>query len=96
MVDKRRHVVCRNEDQARKDAADRDAIIQALQEKLKHGDKALVGNKGYRKYLRTQGQRFTLDDAKIKAEARLDGKWVLRTNTTLGTAEVALKYKSKY
>jgi transposase len=92
-VDQRRYVVCRNEDQARKYAGDRDAIIQALQEKLKHGDKALGGNKGYRKYLRTQGQRFTLDDAKIKAEARMDGKWVLRTNTTLETAEVALKYK---
>jgi transposase len=92
-VDQRRYVVCRNEDQAHKDAADRDAIIQALQEKLKHGDKGLVGNKGYRKYLRTQGRRFTLDESKIKAEARMDGKWVLRTNTALETAEVALKYK---
>lgn len=26
-------------------------------------------------------------------EARYDGKWVLRTNTTLEAAEVALKYK---
>jgi Transposase len=30
---------------------------------------------------------------KIEEEARFDGKWVLRTNTTLSAAQVALKYK---
>ena len=93
MMDDRRYIVCRNEDQAKKDAADRAAIISALKEKLKQGDKALVGNKGYRKYIQTQGERFILDEMKIKAEARFDGKWVLRTNTALDSAEVALKYK---
>ena len=93
MIDDRRYIVCRNEDQAKKDAPDRAAIISALKEKLKQGDKALVGNKGYRKYIQTQGERFILDEAKIKAEARFDGKWVLRTNTALDSAEVALKYK---
>ena len=29
----------------------------------------------------------------MKAEARFDGKWVLRTNTELGADKVALKYK---
>jgi transposase len=29
----------------------------------------------------------------VKAEARFDGKWVLRTNTELSADEVALKYK---
>ncbi len=92
-VEDRRYIVCRNEDQAKKDAADREVIIQALKTKLKQGDKALVGNKGYRKYLQTQGKRFVLDEEKIKREARFDGKWVLRTNTSLATAEIALKYK---
>ena len=34
-----------------------------------------------------------IDQAKLKAEARFDGTWVLRTNTELSTAEVALEYK---
>ena len=36
---------------------------------------------------------FQIDEAKIAAEARYDGKWVLRTNTALATAEVALQFK---
>ena len=65
----------------------------ALREQLSRGDKSLIGNKGYRKYLKTQGQRFAIDEQKISEETRYDGKWVLRTNTDLPTAEVALKYK---
>ena len=50
-VDKRRYIVCLNDDEARKDAADREAIVTALREQLRNGDKSLVGNKGYRRYL---------------------------------------------
>jgi hypothetical protein len=89
----RRYVVCLNEDQAKKDAADREAILKGLREKIKRSDKELVGNKGYRKYLKTDGHHFGIDEAKIEEEARYDGKWVLRTNTSLPRAEVALKYK---
>jgi len=92
-VENRRYVVCRNDAQARKDAADREAIIEGLGKKLKQGDKALVGNRGYRKYLKSEGEHFRLDEKKIRSEARFDGKWVLRTNTDLPTDEVALKYK---
>jgi len=93
LVEGRRYVVCVNEDQARKDAADRQAIIAALQDKLKQGDKSLVGNKGYRKYLGTTGRNFHIDEEKVKAESRFDGKWVLRTNTSVSAGEVAQKYK---
>ncbi|MEW5980146.1 MAG: IS1634 family transposase [Acidobacteriota bacterium] len=93
VIDGRRYVVCVNEDQAQKDRADREAILSSLREQLKKGDKALVGNKGYRRYLKTTGQRFEIDESKVLAEARYDGKWVLRTNTDLPTDEVALKYK---
>ena len=34
-----------------------------------------------------------LDEAAIAAEARYDGKWVLRTDTDLEAAAVALRYK---
>ncbi len=91
--DARRYVVCVNEDQATKDRHDRDAVVASLRDALRHGDKSLVGNKGYRKYLRGGGQQFTIDEDKIKEEARYDGKWVLTTNTELPTSEVALKYK---
>ncbi len=92
-VEDRRYVVCLNKEEAAKDAHDRKAIVASLRQKLKQGDKSLVGNKGYRKYLETVGKRFQIDEQKIKDEARYDGKWVLRTNSELDTACVALKYK---
>ena len=93
-VDDRRYVVCLNEDEARKDAADREAIVAALREQLRCGDKSLVGNKGYRRYLSGGGpHHFRIDEAKVAEDARYDGKWVLRTNTDLDTAAVALQYK---
>jgi len=77
------------------DAASRQAILEALEEKLKRGDKVLVGNKGYRRYLKIpeKGSHFTIDEEKAKEEERFDGLWVLRTNTKLSAEEVALKYK---
>jgi hypothetical protein len=93
-VGERRYIVCLNEDEARKDAADREAIVAALREQLRSGDKSLVGNKGYRRYLSGgDSPGFRIDEAKIAEEARYDGKWVLRTNTELDSAEVALQYK---
>ena len=93
-VDDRRYVVCLNEDEARKDAADREAIVVALREQLRSGDKSLVGNKGYRRYLAgSDAAHFQIDEAKVAEDAHYDGKWVLRTNTDLDAAEVALQYK---
>src|ERR1035441_8631076 len=91
--DTRRYGVCVNEDQAPCDGHDREAVVSALRDALSKGDKSLVGNKGYRKYLRAGGKQFTVDEDKIKEEARYDGKWVLTTNTDLPAREVALKYK---
>lgn len=90
----RRYVVCHNQEQAEKDRADREAIVAALEDQLKRGDKSLIGNKGFRKYVRPQGPRFAIDRQKIESEARFDGKWVLRTNwREAQAAEVALRYK---
>jgi len=88
-----RYIVCLNPKQARKDASDREAIIEALQERIKAGPKAMIGNKGYRKYLKISKDSVTIDQEKIESEARYDGKWVLKTNTDLSVDEVALKYK---
>jgi transposase len=91
--DQRRYVVCVNEDQAAKDRYDREAVVAALRAALRQGDKSLVGNRGYRKFLRSGGQQFAVDEDKVREEARYDGKWVLTTNTDLPAREVALKYK---
>ena len=93
-IEGRRYVVCLNEEQRRKDAADRQAIVEHLREQLKRGDKDLIGNKGYRKFLRvTSGEHFALDEEKIQAEARYEGKWVLQTNLADEPKLIALAYK---
>jgi transposase len=92
-VDDRRYIVCLNERQVRKDAADRQAIIDALQEKIKSNPKSLVGNKGYRKYLSLDRDTVSINQQKISDEERFDGKWVLKTNTNMTPEQVALKYK---
>jgi transposase len=89
----RRYVVCFNEDQATKDRHDREAIVAALEGALKQGDKSLIGNKGFKRYVAAQGEHFIIDAAKVQSEARYDGLWVLATNTALSAREVALKYK---
>jgi len=48
----RRYIVCRNHQEAEKDAADRASILAALERQLAKGDKALVGNTGFRRYQR--------------------------------------------
>ncbi len=92
-VNDNRYIVCVNTKQARKDAADRKAIIDALAERIKNGPKNMIGNKGYRKYLKITRGSITVNEDKIAQEARFDGKWVLKTNTDLPAEKVALRYK---
>jgi transposase len=92
-VDDKRYIICKNERQARKDEATRNAILESLQEKLQSGAKTLIGNKGFRKYLSVKRNAVTIDKKKIEDEKRFDGKWVLTTNTSLPASEVALQYK---
>lgn len=90
----KRYIICYNPEQARKDSEDRKAIVLSLEKKLKQGDKSLVGNKGYRKYLKSNKEDvFEIDYDKLKEEELFDGKWVLRTNTSYPAEEVAMQYK---
>ena len=91
--DGKRYIVCKNERQARKDEATRNAILESLEEKLHSGAKSLIGNKGFKKYLAVKKNSVTIDKKKIEEEKRFDGKWVLTTNTDLQASEVALQYK---
>jgi transposase len=94
-VQERRYIVCLNEEERRKDAHDREAIVAHLKEQLRNGDKSLVGNKGYRRYLKVEGSsHFVIDEKQVKAEERYDGIWVLRTNTVYNTETVAHVYKA--
>jgi transposase len=94
-VGSHRYVVCRNADQAKKDRADRQALVEHLRDQWKQGDKSLVGNQGYRQYLKTTGasRRFEIDEDKIQAQENYDGLWVLQTDLDLPAQEIALRYQ---
>lgn len=94
LIGDHRYIVCLNEEQRRKDAADRQAIVEHLREQLRRGDKDLIGNQGYRKYLQvSEGEHFLIDEAKVREEARYDGKWVLQTSLVDEPKIIALAYK---
>jgi transposase len=91
----RRYVVCRNPVEAQKDAAAREAILNKLRQTIeKQGAKAVIGNRGYARFLKVAKGSVSADEAVVKRDARLDGKFILTTNTDLPTAEVAQTYKS--
>ncbi len=89
----KRYIVCLNTRQARKEEADREAIIRSLEDKLKTGAKSMIGNKGYRKYLKVTKDTLQINQEKIREEKRFDGKWVLTTNMDMQAEQIALKYK---
>ena len=94
-VEGRRYIVCRNEAEAAKDAADRQAIVAGLEQQLRRGDKALIGNSAYRRYLRAASDQraFEIDLGKLADEARYDGVFVLRTNARLTPLQAVLRYR---
>ena len=89
-----RSIAARNEAEAEKDAADSAAIIEALDQQLKRGDKALIGNSADRRYLRTTKKKaFEIDIGKIAEEARYDGLFVLRTKARITPLQAVLRYR---
>ncbi len=101
----KRYIVCRNEAEAEKDRADRQAITAGLEQQLQRGDKALIGNSAYRRYLRRvapkgakggkarPGPAFEIDAGKLAEEARYDGIFVLRTNARVTPLQAMLRYR---
>ena len=92
-VGKDRYIVSLNEAEAEKDKADRQAIIAGLETQLKKGDKALVGNSAYRRYLKASGMSFEIDLGKLAEEARFDGITVLRTNAKVTPLQAVIRYR---
>lgn len=94
LVEGLRYIVCRNDEEAAKDAAAREAIVSKLGEKLELGQqKSLVGNLGYRRFLKGAKGSWQIDEASVKKDARFDGVFVLRTNMDLSTSDIAKTYK---
>ncbi len=90
----RRYIVCRNLAEARRDAEQRTAILDGLPAKLAQGDKALVGNSGFRRYLKTvSAEHFAIDETRVAEDARFDGLYVLRTNSKITPLQVMLRYR---
>jgi hypothetical protein len=92
-----RYIVCYNEAEARNDAAARAATLAKLDKTLRQGDKALVGNKGFRRFLRTtDNSHFTIDPERVAAAARFDGLYVIRTNAQISPLVVALRFRERW
>ncbi len=101
-----RFIVCFNPDQATRDAALREVMIGKL-EALIAGSGALSATKRaelagrisaqpgpYRYLRRTPGGLLRVDRAKAAAEAKLDGKYLLRcSDPNMSAADIALGYK---
>lgn len=104
-----RYVLVRNPEEAERDRRSREAIISRVNEELRSiGDLkgephtkaccALVAHPTLGRYVKTdkRGQP-RLDPAKMKAEERLDGKYLLSTSDdTISAEDVALGYKQLY
>lgn len=88
----RRYIVCLNPVEADRDRASREAMVADLERKIASCPSSLVGNSGYRRFLK-KGSRPEIDRAKVREEERYDGRWVLVTNTDLPADDVALRYK---
>src|SRR5215210_5132619 len=101
-----RFVICRNPDQAERDTTVRDQLIAQLADAIKDSDRLpaaeraklaarLQAKRGLRRFLRqTPGGLLRVDRAAVRAEAHLDGKFLLRSSDPTLTAEdIALGYK---
>jgi hypothetical protein len=93
-VGDRHYIVCRNLDEAGRDANVREAVLRSLRVALRDGDKSLVGNSAYRRYLKTPDeQHFEIDEKRVAEDAQYDGLYVPRTNATLNPLAVMLRYR---
>ncbi len=104
-----RYVLARNPLEVERDWEKRKLILSKIREELKklgylagepHSRACckLIAHKSYGRYLTMdeQGQPH-IDQAKVKAEERLDGKYLIRTSDdTLSAVDVALGHKQLY
>ena len=102
---RRRFVVCRNLDAARRDEHRRERWLERIAEELeaikgKQGDARvqaeaqLITHPSMKRYLSRRHGRLVIDRAKAKADKHLDGKFLLSSSDhDLTAEEIALYYK---
>jgi hypothetical protein len=101
-----RFVVCHNPDAATRDAATRANLVDRLEAMIAGSDRlsptkrselrgVIFTKPGLNRFLRvTPGGLLRVDAAKITTDAKLDGKYLLRTSDPhLSTEDIALGYK---
>jgi DDE family transposase len=103
---RRRYIVCRNPEEAKRQRQHREEVLAALRQELsrldpqapEHTKRAceLVASPRYGRYLtRGPGSRLAINAAAVRRAERMDGKYVLLTNDeTLTTADVGAGYKA--
>jgi hypothetical protein len=104
-VGRRRFVVCRNLAEADRDRLRRERALARLDDELaaigrKQGDARLraegelLAHPTLARYLARRGGQLVIDQAKVGADAKLDGKWLLSaTDDAVSAADLALLYK---
>jgi len=94
VVDGVRYIICYNPYEAEKDRKDRDEIVKNLQEKIRTGSLKGVLTGDAKRFCKIEAKGITLNRKRIQKEARYDGKYVLKTTTSLPSDEVARAYKN--
>ena len=103
---RRRYVLCRNPEEAKRQKHRRDELLRELEAELTalHARKdeehpkaacALRASRRFGAYLKTGADgKLEIDRAKVAQEEKLDGKWLVITNdASLSAEDVALGYK---
>lgn len=104
---RRRYAMCFNPREAARQKQHREQAVRELEEMLSHLQPAgaeegshskrvcqLRASERYGKYLKIVDGRLVIDHAKVRAAARLDGKFVVHTNDdSLSVEDMALGYK---
>ena len=104
-----RFVICHNPERAERDQTVREQILDRLRQEIHHADGlapskraelygALSTKPAYKRFLRkTKTGKLRIDRAAVAREAKLDGKFLLRTSDeNLTPADLAQGYKALY
>jgi hypothetical protein len=108
-VKRDRFVICHNPERAERDRTVREQILERLRQEIHHADGlppskrselygALATKPAYKRLLRkTPTGKLRIDRAAVAREAKLDGKFLLRTSDeSLTPADLAQGYKALY
>ena len=103
-VKRRRYILCFNPKEAKRQALHRKQVLIEIKQKLSEHQShwatakwaiELMASKRYGRYLKVDCGEVVINQAAIKKEKRMDGKWVVTTNDdTLSLEDAATGYKN--